>query len=57
MVKNRFRVTYYSDKEDTFMIYEKKNDKLVAKFTRRPEGLYAFKPPRKYFKIVAKEKD
>ena len=56
MVKNRFRVTYDSDKEDTFMIYEKKNKKLVAKFTRTPEGLYAFKPPRKYFEMVAKEK-
>ena len=29
---------------------------MVAKFTRTPEGLYAFKPPRKYFEMVAKEK-
>ena len=49
-------MTYDSDKEDTFIIYDKKNKKLVAKFTRTPEGLYAFKPPRKYFEMVAKEK-
>ena len=56
MIKNGFRVTYDSDKEDIFMIYDKKNKKLVVKFTRTQEGLYAFKPPRKYFEMVAKEK-
>ena len=49
--------SYDLDIEDTFMIYEKKNKKLVAKFTRTPEGLYAFKLPKKYLKWLQKRKD
>ena len=44
-LKDKYRITYDSDKEDAFLVHLP--DKIL-KFERTPEGLYAYKPPQ-YF--------
>ena len=44
-LKDTYRITYDSDKEDAFLVHLP--DKII-KFERTPEGLYAFKPPKRF---------
>ena len=48
------RITYDSDKEGSFLVHTKPG---ITKFKATPEGLYAFKPPRRYLKDVAENKN
>ena len=57
MVDNNYCILYDLDIEDAFVILNKDNNKHVAKFSQTPKGLYAFKPPDKYFESIAKSKN
>ena len=49
---------YFDSKvEDAFYAYEKGTDKVAAKFTSTPEGLYKFKPSDGYFETVQRREN
>ena len=50
---DKYRITYDSNKEDAFSVHLEDG---VVKFTRTNEGLYAYKPTKKYLKEVAQTK-
>lgn len=50
---DKYRVTYDSAKEDAFIVH---SDTGVVKFSRTPEGLYAYKPSDGYLKLVERSK-
>ena len=50
---DKYQITYHSDKEDAFNM---QTDNGIIKFSRTPEGIYAYKPPAIYLKHVAESK-
>ncbi|MGC9261855.1 MAG: hypothetical protein ACP5I8_17490, partial [Phycisphaerae bacterium] len=50
---DRCRVTFDSDVEDAFVVHVKDGK---IKFSRTPEGLYAYKPTKRYLAEVAESK-
>ena len=52
--KERYRITYASEKEDEFLVHTKPG---ITKFKESTEGLCAFKPPNIYMKYVAEKKN
>ena len=51
---DEYHITYDNEKEDAFIVRTKDG---IRKFTRTPEGLYAFKPSKEYIADVAKAKN
>jgi hypothetical protein len=47
---DKHRITYDSEKEDVFMVHTKEG---IIKFTRTPDGLYAYTPSTKFKDQVA----
>ena len=46
---DKYQITYHYDKEDAFNM---QTDNVIIKFSRTPEGIYAYKPSSSYLKQV-----
>ena len=57
MIDKGHCIIYDLEISDTFNIFGKDKQQLIAQFTRTPEGLYAFRPPKAYVESVARQKN